>query len=301
MSSIITLSTDDFAVQSGKKGNLLCILEMPGLVFALFHHPTCDKCPAVKRIFREIATRSKVSGSVQFASIEVTQSLAEKSKQTILPITYVPLLILYVGGRPFMKYNGAKDGREIEEFLLSVSSKLNVKTNFGKGSKKQLEDPGEIPSVERNPDGSLPFNLYCEGANCYLTFDEMYGGKAQDCKDGECCYLTFEEIYSKENKKSPPQPQPQLSSSQKQKQLYTQEAHQRQARPLQQYQQQQNDISNAPRGRIAQTVRGSQNTQGVHGMQGMQRHSNNYQNNQKYPLPSRERFEQGDRFQDQRR
>jgi len=105
----------------------------------------------------------------QFGMINVTldKDIVQKSMSTIAPIKYVPLIILFVQGKPFIRYDGPQDEAEIRKFLTEVSSKLKTKGNFS--SDKVKETSGrEIPAY------TVGHPLYGQDNVSYLEFDEAY-------------------------------------------------------------------------------------------------------------------------------
>lgn len=99
--------------------------------------------------------------------------VAQKAQQTIAPITHVPFIILYVNGKPFMRYNGRKTYEDISTFVGEVLSRIQSKRNFTSNSK--IEVDGD--EVQEYINGAIPFNMVCEGETCYLTFKEAYKNK----------------------------------------------------------------------------------------------------------------------------
>jgi len=67
-----------------------------------------------------------------------------------------------------MKYTGQKTLEDIGKFLDDVISRLNTKKNFS--VLKIDNQEAEIPPYSVG----VPFNLVCEGEQCYLSFSEAY-------------------------------------------------------------------------------------------------------------------------------
>ena len=101
----------------------------------------------------------------QFGVVNVSTSkkLVDMTRQTTSPITYVPLLILYVNGRPYMKYDGEKSDTAIRNFIVDVS-----KTIYVNGFTKSMRERG-IPSY------TVGHPLFGESEVCYLEFDPANG------------------------------------------------------------------------------------------------------------------------------
>ena len=167
MNSLLFLSEQDFSIQQGKKGHLLCN-NLPGVSLVLFYSKQCPHCSDVFPIFK---TLPQVVYGCQFAllNISMNTNVARMSQRTIAPITHVPFIILYVNGRPFMKYNGEKSLRAIAGFVNEVLSRIQSKKNFSSNTKIDHGD-ADIPEYSVG----IPFNLVCEGEQCYLSFSEAY-------------------------------------------------------------------------------------------------------------------------------
>ena len=91
------------------------------------------------------------------------------SKTTISPITYVPNLVLYISGRPFMKYNGPHDMENIRRFVIEVAQKIQSKQKFSAENVKE-EIRGKIPEF------SIGHPVYGDpdDMRTYLEFNEAY-------------------------------------------------------------------------------------------------------------------------------
>lgn len=170
MNSLIFLSEQDFSIQQGKKGRILCN-NLPGVSLVLFFSKQCPHCTDVFPVFA--ALPHGIPGC-QFSVLNISMFpvVAQKAQQTIAPITHVPFIILYVNGRPFVRYNGPKTYEDISNFVNEVLSRIQSKRNFSSSSsssKLSVED-NDIPEYA----SGIPFNMVCEGETCYLTFGEAY-------------------------------------------------------------------------------------------------------------------------------
>jgi len=168
MNSLIFLSDQDFSLQQGKKGRILCN-NLPGVSLVLFFSKQCEHCGTVFPIFAALPHR--IPGC-QFAILNISMfpGVAQKAQQTIAPITHVPFIILYVNGKPFMKYNGKKTYEDISNFVGEVLSRIQSKRNFSSNSKVEVEGD----ELQEYAGGSIPFNIICENENCYLSFKDAY-------------------------------------------------------------------------------------------------------------------------------
>ena len=88
------------------------------------------------------------------------------SQNTIAPIKYVPYIILYIQGKPFMRYNGPHDGGEIRRFVIEVANKVQGKQKF---TKETVKDDGK-----GIPEFTTGHPLCGDDKRCYLEFKEAY-------------------------------------------------------------------------------------------------------------------------------
>ena len=138
MSGLLFLGNDDFNITKGTNGPILCNT-LSGFSLILFYSTQCTHCNTLIPIFKKLP--GKIIGC-QFGMVNISnhKDLIKRSKATILPITYVPLIILFVATKPYMIYKGPQDDLEIKRFIIEVYNKLNNKqkfTNENNAAKKQ--------------------------------------------------------------------------------------------------------------------------------------------------------------------
>ena len=167
MSGLLFLSSEDFTVAKGSKGDILCN-SIPGLSLILFYSTVCEHCQTLIPIFKRLPGSI---GGCQFGMINVSSNkqCVMMSKDTIAPIKYVPYIVLYVQGKPFMKYSGPHQDSEIKRFVLEVAKKLQSKQKF---SSENVKD-----SKKTIPEYTTGHPICGEGDVCYLEFDGAYGKK----------------------------------------------------------------------------------------------------------------------------
>ena len=168
MSGLLFLSSDDFTVTKGGKGNILCH-GIPGFSLILFYSTQCEHCQTLIPIFKRLPG---TIGGCQFGMINVStnKQCVRMSKDTIAPIQYVPYIVLYIQGKPFMRYNGPHSSGEIRRFVIEVANKVQSKQQFS--SENVKEDKKSIPEYTTG-------HPICGGDDkvCYLDFDIAYGDK----------------------------------------------------------------------------------------------------------------------------
>jgi thiol-disulfide isomerase/thioredoxin len=163
MSGLLFLNSDDFNIQQGTKGNIMCH-NVRGFSLILFYSTHCIHCQGLIPIFKKLPG---TIGGCQFGMVNISTNrpCVKMSESTIAPITYVPYIVLYVDGRPFMVYKGPYNSEEICRFVIEVANNIQKKQQF---SKERVKDsPNNIPE-------------YCLGKPiggekvCYLDFNNAY-------------------------------------------------------------------------------------------------------------------------------
>jgi len=163
MSSLLFLSNDDFFLKNSENGVMLAH-GIRGFSLVLFYATNCIHCPRVLPTFKRLP---ELVNGCQFAMVNVSSNhgLVQKARQSITPITYVPLIILYVNGMPYIRYDGPSDEQEIRKFILEMSNHIQ-ETGFASapGAKKGKTIPAYTIG---NP-------LVGEDNRCYLEYEEAY-------------------------------------------------------------------------------------------------------------------------------
>ncbi len=164
MSGLLFLNSEDFNIQQGTKGQIMCH-GIPGFALILFYSTHCVHCQSLIPIFKRMPG---TIGGCQFGMINVStnRTCIEMSKNTITPITYVPYIVLYINGRPFMVYKGPYEAEEIRRFVIEVANNVQKKQQFSKAR------------VENNDKTGIPLytigHPVCGDNICYLDFMTAY-------------------------------------------------------------------------------------------------------------------------------
>lgn len=165
MNSLLFLSNEDFSLEKGTRGPIMCN-SIPGLSLVLFYSTHCKHCKDVIPIFKRLP--KQLSGC-QFGIINVSNNneCVIMSRKSIAPIKYVPYILLFVNGKPFMRYQGKNNEQDIKNFVIDISKKIASKQKFVSENIKENVRTGI-------PDYSIGVPLCGEDDVCYLEFDEAY-------------------------------------------------------------------------------------------------------------------------------
>jgi hypothetical protein len=174
MSGLLFLTAEDFQLFRGTKGNIMGTT-IPGFSLILFYSTQCSHCQTLIPIFKKLPG---TVGGCQFGMINVShnKSCIMMSRKTIDPIQVVPYIILYVNGKPYMRYKGPQDAKEIARFIVEVSQR--AQQSIKRTAKTEAK-------IRKNPKGGIP--AYTIGKPlcgpdddvCYLEFNNAYGQSQQ--------------------------------------------------------------------------------------------------------------------------
>lgn len=177
MSGLLFLTSDDFQLLRGSKGNIMGTT-IPGFSLILFYSTQCSHCQKFIPVFKKLP--GAVSGC-QFGMINVSHNkkCIMMSRKTVAPIQVVPYIILYINGKPYMRYKGPQDPKEIARFIIEVSRRVNQapKRNPTFDNKVRKDSKGGIPAYTIGkplcgPDDDV----------CYLEFNNAYGNKNKNVR-----------------------------------------------------------------------------------------------------------------------
>lgn len=171
MNGLLFLNSNDFSVQEGVKGKIMCT-NIQGFSLIFFYSSSCVHCETLKPIFKKLP--GYVSGC-RFGMINISQNkkCILLSRETIAPIKEVPYVILYVNGRPHMRYRGPHDITELTRFIKEVADNVNSQKN----QQQERMMQSEVSSI---PEYTIGRPLCGPDDNvCYLEFDNAYNGNQQ--------------------------------------------------------------------------------------------------------------------------
>lgn len=170
MANIAYLNESDFVVLGQKQKTLG--LSRRGNVLVFFKITNDNNCVEFEPVFAQLARKEQ---RVTCATLDVIQNrgVLNISRQTTTPINSVPVLILYVNGKPLAKFNGTRNLPSIQNFISNAlqsagntasppqpqqqfmprQTPTNVFANQGNaapppGHKSYMPDIGNAPSMK---------------------------------------------------------------------------------------------------------------------------------------------------------
>lgn len=167
MSALLFLTSDDFSIQKGTKGPIMCH-SIPDFSLILFYSTRCEHCNTLVPIFKQLP---RYIDGCQFGMVNVgtNKKCVMMSRETIAPITVVPYIILYYNSRPHMRYQGPYDIREIAKFVVEVTKAVRGKQQFMSQTAVIQKKNNSIPEY------TIGHPLCGDDGVCYLDFNDAYG------------------------------------------------------------------------------------------------------------------------------
>lgn len=135
MSGLLYLTHNDFHIQQGQKALIMCH-KIPGMSLILFYSNSCQYCQHIIPIFKTLP--GKIHGC-QFGLVNISTSkqCVAMSKEASPRIQYVPFIVLYIDGKPFMIYKDDYDAGKITKFIIDVAAKLQQRQKFANNQQAQ--------------------------------------------------------------------------------------------------------------------------------------------------------------------
>ena len=170
MSGLLFLTAVDFSIV--KDPNIdkdIMVNNLNNFSLILFYSTYCVHCQSIIPILKSLP--GTVAGC-QFGIINVSKNTktVKMSKNTITPLTYVPYIILYYKGRPYMRFDGDPTNiQEIQNFLHDVANSILAQVNE-QDSDADDEQHYCIPEycIAKPSKGGLNEKI------CYINFSDAY-------------------------------------------------------------------------------------------------------------------------------
>lgn len=186
---------------------MLCMSGWRGLTLVMFYSKECQFCDNLINKFKQLPT---IVNGCKFGMVCVNRNMevVEKSKNTISPIEYVPDVILFVDGIPYIRYDGPHEIESIRNFIFTVYEKLS-KTRFSENQASQQAPPPpppQAPGVSHEDMRRMQQQQHSirHAANAIPEYTVGVPVQGQR-KDAQRCYLEFKTAYPNRNNEGPPQ------------------------------------------------------------------------------------------------
>lgn len=149
--SLFYLSFKDFHIRQGTNAPLLCT-SMQHISMVMFHSGQSVGSQQMLQVFKMLP---QVIRGCQFGLVDINKNmnLVPMSQQTNTPIEYVPLVIMYVNGIPYMEYKGPSDLEMMRQFLVEQYNIIEKQISFTTSNHTNVyQQAGNQRNVSYNPD-----------------------------------------------------------------------------------------------------------------------------------------------------
>lgn len=188
------LTNSDFFISQSNQGPILSH-RIPNISVVMYYSDKCPYCVQFKPVYINLS-ESLMNCSFAIANVSQYPLIVSLSKETITEIKYVPLIIIYINGNPYMEYSGNLDNVSLAGFITNVINSLNQPMSF----QTQNKNSSYEQNTSSNHYASLHNNqkeINYSGLNCSTDTDGNIKCLRGNTK--QKCYLTFEEAYSNNN------------------------------------------------------------------------------------------------------
>lgn len=171
MNTFQYLNDSSFYLTKGQQGKILLCAKSEGVSFVFFYSTKCPNCSPGMEVFRKLKEKFT---QVKFCVVNINENpnIIQKSNTSCTPIEYVPYLVLYYNGKPFLRYDGEIVLEDLITFLVEVMKRIESKVKFSKSSTTEESD---IPDYA----GGVPYNVVCNKNKCYIKYSNAYGNNPQ--------------------------------------------------------------------------------------------------------------------------
>jgi thiol-disulfide isomerase/thioredoxin len=194
MSAIKELHAEHFKKMKGNRGFVLGIPNAQNLTLIMFYSLQCTYCDQAMPELEKLAAFIKENNlpiTIAVCDILKNRKIINMSQDTVDPIKFVPYMPIYLGEKPYLRYNGKKTAEEMLNYLIEVLKRVDTRQKFVQQRQVVEEEDRGTSSSE-----GVPYNVVCEGDVCYVTQDEIFGAPKKTFCVGNVCYLTQEEMFA---------------------------------------------------------------------------------------------------------
>ncbi len=162
--SLLFLETDDFEVKQSPNGGTVLCNKLPNYSLILFYSTKCEICKTLLPIYKKLP-RMVVGCQFGIVNVSNCKDLVQMSKTTKTVLEYVPYIVIYINGRPFMSYEGRHNENDIAKFVQDVyNDETKRQKNFVAEKNKHITT--DIPSYTIG----VPVKGDTKSQICYITW-----------------------------------------------------------------------------------------------------------------------------------
>jgi hypothetical protein len=196
--ALFYLNDKDFHLKETSPGALNLCVKFEGYSLLLFYSNNCEHSAKLLPVFKQLP--EIIGGcTIGLVNVDNNKKIIEDSKKTNVPITYVPLIVLYTTtgpgshSLPFMRYDGVYEKVAIKNFVIDIANKLSKQKSSQREikqtpqQKKQEEVENSIPKYTIG----VPKNSKSKKNKGYGNFDSAYKSGDGKQKNGNPSVAKF--------------------------------------------------------------------------------------------------------------
>jgi thioredoxin-like negative regulator of GroEL len=156
-------------------------VKLKGYVLMLFYSTKCEHCGDMIDKFREL--NDTVNGcSFAQVNLDTNKELIKKVNASNIKLTFVPFVVLFANGTPYMIYSGPVSTPDLRRFILEVTDAYakEFEQNRLNGGNRTTE-----------------ISIIDDSVGCRVDDDEC---RTKASAGRESCYVTMEEAYTNKKK-----------------------------------------------------------------------------------------------------
>jgi hypothetical protein len=176
MSGLLPLTVEDFELRRSSNGSpVLCNKITNSFSLVFYYSTACQHCQTFLPRFKNLP---KMVMGCQFGIVNISDrrnvQIIEMSKNTITPLEYVPYIVLYLRGEPYMQYDGLYDENIVVRFLNSVMEDLRKKFEH-RNANTLVQKPKQDTTTNGQPIIGFDFKKYLTESECLRLLEKEQG------------------------------------------------------------------------------------------------------------------------------
>lgn len=166
-------------------GEKALTINIPNFALVLFYSTRCPHCKQMIEVIKKMPTL--INGcTFAMLNLDDNRGVVQKAKQSTLELKFVPYLVFYASGIPYMVYNGPTIDTEIKRFVVQVSEQYvsefqstNNKTYLNSTNSNQSTTKSRASVVKSDLGCSLDDKACLEHSlkrytGCYVSMKDAY-------------------------------------------------------------------------------------------------------------------------------
>lgn len=179
-------TSSNFKIGVDSDGDKCMKIDGTGFDIVLYYSTQCQHCKTYVELFRSSSGRTS-NCEFSLVNLDKCKEIIAMTKGTTTELEYVPVVIMYCDGMPYMAYGGDPEVNSFLRFIDDCSKKFiaekqpssqehdrTTHSGYSNNKTNSKPDTGTVTS------GCALSDKECakpkQTMSCYLTFEDAYGG-----------------------------------------------------------------------------------------------------------------------------